>query len=84
MTVTRCNGQSGEEVFEVNDHNNSAESVRRDAAVAAAAVIIEEFFPHCPNGLVAPISERLCEIVEAAIDSVFTARAEMRAKPSLN
>lgn len=68
----------------MKDQNLSAESVRRDAAVAAAAVIIEEFFPHCPNGLVAPIGERLCEIVEAAIESALAARAAMQAKPSLN
>ena len=63
---------------------DSSESVARDAAVAAAAVIMEEFFPHCPNGFVAPIGERLCEIVEAAIESALVARASVQSKPSLN
>ena len=68
----------------MKDHNVSADSICRDAAVAAAAVIIEELFPHCPNGLVAPIGERLCEIVAVAIESAFVARAELQNKPSLN
>jgi hypothetical protein len=63
---------------------DSGESVVRDAAVAAAAVIMEEFFPHCPNGFVAPIGERLCEIVEAAIESALVSRTTVQGKPSLN
>jgi hypothetical protein len=68
----------------VKQQNDSDESVARDAAVAAAAVIIEEFFPHCPNGFVAPIGERLCEIVGAAIESALASRSSMQSKPSLN
>lgn len=68
----------------MNYQNQSSESVSRDAAVAAAAVILEEFFPHCPNGLVAPIGERVCEIVELAIHQAFAGRAELHGKPSLN
>ena len=63
---------------------DSIESVRRDAAVAAAAVIMEEFFPHCPNGLVAAIGERLCEVVELAIDAAFAGRMVLQSKPSKN
>lgn len=69
----------------MNEQDQSMESVRRDAAVAAAALIIEEFFPHCPNGLVAPIGERLCEIVESAIDAAAVyIRAGKHNRPSLN
>jgi hypothetical protein len=63
---------------------DSVESVRRDAAVAAAAVIMEEFFPHCPNGLGAAIGERLCEVVETAIDAAFAGRMVLQGKPSQN
>jgi hypothetical protein len=62
----------------------SASIVRKDAAVAAAALIMEEFFPHCTNGLVAPIGERLSEIVEAAIEAAFAVRAKQQNEPSLN
>lgn len=75
---------AAEEGLPVKDQNQSADAVGRDAAVAAAAVIIEEFVPHCPNGLVAPIGERLCEIVEAAIEAAFAVRAKKQSKPSLN
>ena len=68
----------------MSNQSDSVESIRRDAAVAAAAVIIEEFFPHCPNGLVAPIGERLCEVVETAIDVALAGRAVLQGKPSRN
>ena len=68
----------------MSNESDSVESIRRDAAVAAAAVIIEEFFPHCPNGLVAPIGERLCEVVEMAIDAAVAGRALLQGKPSRN
>ena len=60
------------------------ELICRDAAVAAAAAIIEEFFPHYTNGLVAPVGERLCEIVEAAIEAAFAVRAKKQNEPSMN
>jgi len=63
---------------------DSVESVRRDAAVAATAVIMEEFFPHCPNGLAAAIGERVCEVVETAIDAAFAGRMVLQSKPSQN
>jgi hypothetical protein len=68
----------------VKNQNPSPVSVPRDAAVAAAAVILEEFFPHCTNGLVAPIGERLSEIVESAIEAVLAVRAIKQSEPSLN
>ena len=68
----------------MNTGHGSMESARHDAAVAATAVIIEEFFPHCPNGLVAPIGERLCEVVEAAITAAFAARSSAQGAPSRN
>lgn len=68
----------------MSDQGDSVDSIRRDAAVAAAAVIIEEFFPHCPNGLVAPIGERLCEVVETAIDAALSGRTVLQGKPSRN
>jgi hypothetical protein len=64
--------------------DESAAIVRKDTAVAAAALIMEEFFPHCTNGLVAPIGERLSDIVEAAIEAAFVLRAKQQNEPSLN
>lgn len=68
----------------MKDQNLPKDSVRRDAAVAAAAVIMDEFFPHCTNGLVAPVGERLCEIVEAAIEAAFAVRTKKQNEPSMN
>lgn len=56
----------------------------RDAAVAAAMVIMEEFFPHCPGGMAEAIHVRLIEIVEAACESAFTARWRRGNEPSMN
>ncbi len=63
-------------------HGESTAS--RDAAIAAATVILEEFFPHCPNGIAHAIHERLCEIVEVAIDSGQALRWCDLTKPSQN
>lgn len=55
-----------------------------DAAVAAAALVVDEFFPHCPNGVVPVIHDRLSAIIEAAIEAVETARKSNPPKPSDN
>jgi hypothetical protein len=59
-------------------------TIVHDAAVAAAQVVIEEFFPHCPNGIAGAIHERLCEIIEASIHSCGAAQWRMRHEPSEN
>jgi hypothetical protein len=59
-------------------------SVRHDAAVAAAQVIMEEFCPHCPNGMGQAIHERLCEIIETAIESAGAIRWRIKNEPSEN
>jgi len=63
---------------------NNHESIRRDAAIAAAMVIVEEFFPHCPNGIAGAIHDRLCEIIEAGMESVEAVRWHTRHEPSDN
>ncbi len=60
------------------------DSINHDAAIAAANVILEDFFPHCPNGMASAIHERLSEIVEAAIVSATSARWHIRSEPSEN
>ena len=60
------------------------DSINHDAAIAAANVILEDFFPHCPNGMASAIHERLSEIVEAAITSATSARWQMWNEPSKN
>lgn len=57
-------------------------TIVHEAAVAAAHVVIEEFFPHCPNGIASAIHERLCEIIETAIDSCTAARWRMKNEQS--
>jgi len=59
-------------------------SVAHDAAVAAALVALEEFFPHCPNGMAEAIHERLCEIIETAIESAGAVRWRTKNEPSEN
>ena len=59
-------------------------SVSHDAAVAAAMVVLEEFFPHCPNGMAGAIHERLCEIIETAIESAGAMRWRIKNEPSEN
>ena len=63
------------------DHGSS---VIHDAAAAAALVILEEFFPHCPNGMAGAIHERLTEIIGAAIETAEVARQCSRNEPSNN
>ena len=72
----------GGEVMKQSNSNN--DTIRHDAAVAAAMVVLEEFFPHCPNGMAGAIHERLCEIIEAAMESVDSARWQTRNEPSKN
>ena len=64
--------------------SNRGSTITHDAAVAAAAVVMEEMFPHCPNGMAEAIHERLCEIVEAAIESAQSARWRDQIEPSQN
>jgi glycerol dehydrogenase-like iron-containing ADH family enzyme len=59
-------------------------SVSHDAAVAAALVVLEEFFPHCPNAMAGAVHERLCEIIEAAIESAGAVRWQIKNDPSEN
>lgn len=59
-------------------------SLNHDAATAAAMVVLEEFFPHCPNALAGAVHERLCEIIEAAIESASAVRWRIRNEPSEN
>ena len=59
-------------------------SVSHDAAVAAALVVLEEFFPHCPNGIAGAIHERLADIIEAAIETAEVARQRTKNEPSNN
>ena len=59
-------------------------SVSHDAAVAEAMVILEEFFPHCPNGMAGAIHERLADIIEAAIETSAVIRQRARNEPSNN
>jgi hypothetical protein len=59
-------------------------SVNHDTAVAAAMVVLEEFFPHCPNGMAGAIRERLCEIIEAAVESAGAVRWQTKNEPSEN
>jgi hypothetical protein len=68
----------------VKQHKSGQSSVAHDAAVAAAAVAMEEFFGHCPNGVAAAVHERLSEIIEAAIEAAEAARARSRTEPSKN
>ena len=58
--------------------------IRHDAAVAAAMVMLEEFFLHCPNGIAGGIHERLCEIIEAAMQSADSGRWRGANEPSMN
>lgn len=63
---------------------SNSNSIRHDAAVAAAMVVLEEFFPHCPNGMAGAIHERLCEIIEVAMESANSARWQASSEPSKN
>ncbi len=62
----------------------SQSSACHDAAVAAAMIMLEEFFPHCPNGIAEAIHGRMTEIVETAIESARAARWQERNEPSEN
>jgi hypothetical protein len=64
--------------------NAGGNSVAHDAAVAAAAVAMDEFFPHCPNGVAQAVHERLFEIIQAAIEAALAERARAGLKPSAN
>ena len=55
-----------------------------DAAMAAAMVVMEEFFPHCPNGMAQAVHGRVVEIIEAAIESAGSARWMSRLHSSQN
>lgn len=68
----------------MKDNNASAESIRHDAAVAAAAVIVEEFFPHCPNGIASAVHERIRDIVCDAIEAADSLRRRASNEPSMN
>ena len=59
-------------------------AVIHDAAMAAAMVVMEEFFPHCPNGMAQAVHGRVVEIIEAAIESADSARWMSRLQPSQN
>lgn len=59
-------------------------SISHDAAMAAATVILEEFAPHCPNGMAQAMHERLCEIIEAAMRAADADRWRRRSEPSTN
>ena len=60
------------------------ESVTRDAAIAAAMVILEEFFPHCPNGIASGVHERIRDIVQEAIETADRIRWRASNEPSVN
>jgi hypothetical protein len=60
------------------------DSITRDAAIAAATVIVEEFFPHCPNGITSAIHERIREIIGDAIDAAESIRWRSSNEPSMN
>ena len=68
----------------MNRKDTDETSACHDAAVAAAAVMLEEFFPHCPNGIAQAIHERLCEIMETAFEAACAAQWHSRNKPSDN
>jgi hypothetical protein len=68
----------------MKDRKKNESSVGHDAAVAAALVIMEEFCPHCPNGIAEAIHERLCEIIEAAVESADAVRWRTTNEPSEN
>lgn len=68
----------------MKEGKNNHDSLRRDAAIAAARVIVEEFFPHCPNGIAEAIHDRLREVVEATMESVDSARWQSMNEPSMN
>ncbi len=60
------------------------DTIAADAAQAASAVIMDEFCPHCPNGIAHAINDRLCAVIEAAIESVLIVRLQARVTPSRN
>ena len=59
-------------------------TVGHDTAVAAALVVLEEFFPHCPNGMAEAIHERLSEIIQTAIETAGAVRWLTKNEPSEN
>lgn len=65
-------------------NNSESRSDARDAAVAAATVIMEEFCPHPPGGMGQAIHDRLREIIEAAIISWAGTGFDTRNRPSDN
>ena len=77
MTATKAGAKT---MKQKNNHS----SVTHDAAVAAALVVLEELFPHCPNGIAGAIHERLCEIIETAIESAVAIRWQTKNEPSEN
>jgi hypothetical protein len=64
--------------------SNGEKSVTRDAAIAAATLIVEEFCPHCPNGIAEAVHERLREILQGAIEAADSVRRAVVNEPSLN
>ncbi len=80
--VTRGVGTDG--VNSMNENKPDESSICHDAAVAAAVVIMEEFCPHCPNGMGKVIHDRLCEIIQTAIESAGAVRWRMKNEPSEN
>jgi hypothetical protein len=68
----------------VKQHEGGRSSEAHDAAVAGAAVVMEEFFGHCPNGMAAAVHERLSQIIEAAIEAAEAARTRSLTEPSKN
>lgn len=68
----------------MKQHKSGQSSLAHDVAVAGAAVVMEEFFPHCPNGMAMAIHERLSEIIEAAIEAAEAARSRSWTEPSKN
>lgn len=68
----------------MKNRENEGAGAGHDAAIAAALVVMEEFFPHCPNGLAEAIHERLAEIIEDAIQAAEAVRWQARNEPSNN
>jgi len=68
----------------MKQHKSGQSSAAHDAAVAGAAVVMDEFFHHCPNGMAQAIHERLSEIIEAAIEAALAERDRVALRPSAN
>jgi hypothetical protein len=68
----------------MNDQETHEGDIVYDTACAAAVIIVEEFFAHCPNGIGQAVHARLCEIVGAAIQSACWEMHQRTTKPRLN